>query len=84
MPLPIDTPPPIGPVGLALRVAVQGRDAYTAGQLLNACPYGPARPYSRRAWVAGFVGAARDAGVRLPDVVAEETDDAAPWPGDTP
>lgn len=82
MPLPPDTPPPIGPRGLAIRCAIQGRDAFDSGAALNACPYGPARPYSRRAWVAGFVAGARSAGVRLADAGVDELDDAAPWPGD--
>lgn len=82
MPLPPDTPPAIGPRGLALRCAIQGGDAYAAGALLNACPYGPARPFSRRAWVAGYVSAARRAGARLPDAGLDDLDDAAPWPGD--
>lgn len=82
MPLPPDTPPPIGPRGLAIRVAVQGRDAYQGGAPVTACPYGPTRPYSKRAWVAGYVDAALAAGVRLPADVADEADPDAPWPGD--
>ena len=78
MPLPVDTPPPVGPRGLALRVSVQGADAQGAGKSVLACPY------SRRAWVAGYVTAARRAGVPLPGSLEldEELDDAAPWPGD--
>lgn len=71
------TPPPVGPRGLALRCAIQGRDAYAAGVPLIGCPYGPSRPFSRRAWVTGWAGAQPPA-----DVV--EVDEAAPWPGDTP
>lgn len=82
MPLAPDAPPPIGPRSLAIAVAMQGRDAGEAGLELNACPYGPARPYSRRAWVAGWVEGCRRAGRRLPD--GELVDDVAPWPGDTP
>lgn len=84
MPLPVDTPPPVGPRGLALRVSVQGADAQGAGKSVLACPYGPDRPYSRRAWVAGYVTAARRAGVPLPGSLEldEELDDDAPWPGD--
>jgi hypothetical protein len=75
------TPPPVGPRGLALRVGAQGARAYVDGRPLLACPYGPARPYSRRAWVTGYGIAARNAGaVADPD----EVDEDAPWPGDTP
>lgn len=79
-------PPPVGPRGLAVRCALQGRDAYAAGVVLIACPYGPARPFSRRAWVAGYVAAARAARAPLPsDAELEDlVDDDAPWPGDTP
>lgn len=86
MPIPDDTPPPVGPRGLALRCSVQGADAYTAGLPVLACPYGSPRPFSRRAWVAGYVAAARRAGVTLPgDVELEaDLDEDAPWPGDTP
>jgi len=78
-------PPPVGPRGLAIRVAAQGSAAYRAGVSLLACPYGPARPFSRRAWVAGYAHAARAAGAPLPSL--EELEDLdetpAPWPGDT-
>lgn len=84
MPLPPDTPPPVGPRGLALRAAIQGQDAHAAGAPVNACPYGPTRPFTRRAWIAGYVRAAIAAGERTPAEVAEEVDEAAPWPGDTP
>lgn len=84
MPLPDGTPPPIGPRGVAMRCAVQGRDAYIDGAPVNACPYGETRPFSRRAWLAGYTAAAREAGARLPGDVAAEVDEAAPWPGDTP
>lgn len=72
------TPPPVGPRGLALRCAIQGRDAYAAGVPLIACPYGPARPFSRRAWVTGW--AAAQPSTLEPD----DVDDDAPWPADTP
>jgi ribosome modulation factor len=79
-------PPPVGPRGLAVRCAIQGRDAFTAGKPVLACPYGAARPFSRRAWVAGWAGAARAAGAPMPTL--EELEDVdetpAPWPGDTP
>lgn len=79
-------PPPVGPRGLAVRCAIQGRDAYAAGLVLLACPYGAARPFSRRAWVAGYAAAARSAGAPLPPLEELEEIDAtpAPWPGDTP
>lgn len=80
MPLPPGTPPPVGPRGLALRCAIQGRDAYARGAPLNACPYGPGRPFSRRAWVVGYNAGARAAGARLPGDT--ECDEDAPWPGD--
>lgn len=79
------TPPPVGPRGLAVRCAIQGRDAYRAGVVLLACPYGASRPFSRRAWVAGYVAAARAAGAPLPaDPEVDDVDEDAPWPGDTP
>lgn len=81
MPIPDGTPPPVGPRGLAIRAAIQGLDAYAAGRPVNACPYGEARPFTRRAWLAGYAQGARDAGVTMP---AEEVDEAAPWPADTP
>lgn len=73
--------PPIGPRSLAVACAQQGAEAYGAGAALTACPYGPDRPYSRRAWVEGFAQAARLAGVSPLD--PDDVDDAAPWPGDT-
>lgn len=77
-----DTPPPVGFRGLAIRCAIQGEDAYAAGAPVNACPYGDARPFSRRAWVAGWVAGARRAGVTLPGDVEGLVDDGAPWPAD--
>lgn len=75
-------PPPVGPRGLAIRVAQQGADAQRAGANLLACPYGPARPFSRRAWLAGYAAAARAAGAPLPgDAELEDLDDDAPFPG---
>lgn len=81
-----DAPPPVGPRGLAVRCAAQGATAYAAGASALACPYGPTRPFSRRAWVTGYNGAAQRAGGPLPgdDNTGEDTDEAAPWPGDTP
>ena len=80
MPIPDDTPPPVGPRGLALRCAIQGADAYAAGVPVLACPYGPARPYSRRAWLSGHAGAQHAAGDRTPADVADELDEDAPTP----
>lgn len=76
-------PPPVGPRGLAIRVAVQGAEAQRAGITLLACPYGPTRPFSRRAWVAGYVHAAQAAGAPLPEdpEVEDVIDDDAPFPG---
>lgn len=76
------TPPPVGPRGLAIRVATQGADAYRAGLTLLACPYGPARPYSRRAWVAGYSSAELAAGGRDLELVDDVADDA-PAPSTT-
>lgn len=76
------TPPPVGPRGLAIRVATQGAEAYRAGRTLLACPYGPARPFSRRAWVAGYASAELASDSRDLEQIDEELDDAAPWPGD--
>jgi len=78
-------PPPVGPRGLAIRVAEQGRTAYASGANLLACPYGPARPFSRRAWLAGYAAAARAAGAPLPgtEELEELIDPDAPWPADT-
>ena len=74
----------VGFRGLAIRCAVQGYNAYTDGAPLNACPYGDARPYSRRAWVAGYVQAARDARARMPGDVEAYVDENAPWPNELP
>lgn len=78
------SPPPVGPRGLALRVGMQGADAYGKGLPLLACPYGPARPFSRRSWVTGYSIAARAAGAILPGDEELDVDEVAPWPGDTP
>lgn len=70
----IDAPAPVGPRGMAVRCAAQGGDDYAAGRPLNACPYGPSRPFSRRAWIVGYVAAARAAGAPLPEDVEVELD----------
>lgn len=72
-------PPPIGPRGLAARVAVQGFEAQAAGQPVTACPYGATRPYSRRAWVMGWVRAAEAAGLTV--LGHGDPDENTPWPG---
>lgn len=76
-------PPPVGPRGLALRVGLQGATAYGRGLPVLACPYGPARPFSRRSWVEGYALAQHAAGGRTPADTAEDVDEDAPWPGDT-
>lgn len=81
MPLPPNTPPPVGLRGLALRAAIQGQDAREAGVTLSACPYGPDRPFSRRAWVAGYVDRARVLGDQLPEARVDDVDEDAPTPG---
>lgn len=77
-----DTPPPVGPRGLALRCAIQGEAAYAAGAPVLACPYGPARPFARRAWVTGYAAAELAAGARVLEDVGE-VDDDAPSPSAT-
>lgn len=79
------TPPPVGPRGLAIRCAIQGRDAYAAGKASLACPYGATRPLSRRAWVAGWAAARTAAGEGATVEELEQLDETpAPWPADTP
>jgi hypothetical protein len=80
--LPENTPPPVGPRGLAIRCALQGADAYAAGQPVNASPYGAPRPFSRRAWLVGYLAAARAAGAVLPgdEVLEDNLDHDAPTP----
>lgn len=82
MPLPENTPPPVGPRGLAMRAAIQGADAYAAGQPTNADPYGAPRPFSRRAWLVGYLDAAAADGVVLPgdEDLEDALDDDAPTP----
>lgn len=80
----LDAPPPVGPRGLAIRVAEQGAAAQRAGAPVLACPYDATRPFSRRAWLIGYLRAARAAGAPTPDQLVDEVEDDAPWPGDTP
>jgi hypothetical protein len=68
-----------GPRGLALRCALEGREVGAAGGSWRACPYGPDRDYSRRAWLRGYVAGRCAAGWPMP---ALEVDEDAPWPGD--
>lgn len=77
-------PPPVGPRGLALRAGLQGAAAFDAGLAVLACPYGPARPFARRSWLEGYALAQLASGGRTSADVADEVDEAAPWPGDTP
>jgi ribosome modulation factor len=79
----INAPPPVGPRGMAVRCAAQGGQDFAAGRPLNACPYGPSRPLSRRAWLVGYVNAARAAGAPLPEDAELEADVDGPWPGDS-
>ena len=58
------------PVLIATLAALQ------AGRPLNACPYGATRPLSRRAWIVGYVAAARAAGAPLPEDAELEVDAA--------
>lgn len=77
-------PPPVGPRGLALRAGLQGAAAFDRGLSVLACPYGPTRPYARRSWLEGYALAQLAGGGRTPADAADEVDEAAPWPGDTP
>jgi hypothetical protein len=61
---------PIGPHTLYWACRFQGADAYRDGQLIDACPYGPDRQFSSRAWRDGWRAAARAAGVKLPHEIA--------------
>lgn len=74
-----DFPPPIGPRGLAIRCAIQGREAFDRGAPVLACPYGPSRPFSRRAWVTGYTAAEIASGARQLDEIGD-VDDNAPAP----
>jgi hypothetical protein len=57
---------PIGPFSLYWRCRIQGADAFRAGELITACPYGHSRQFSGRAWRDGWRSAAARAGVKLP------------------
>ena len=45
---------PIGPYSLYWARRIQGADAYQAGKLITACPYGANRQFSGRAWRDGW------------------------------
>ncbi len=46
---------PVGPRGLALRAALEGKAAGFAGASHASCPYAASRPFTRRAWLLGYV-----------------------------
>ena len=71
-------PPPIGVRGLAVRAALEGKAAALEGASYHACPYAASRPFTRRAWLAGYVAGRQEAGVEL----EVDPDPVAPWPGD--
>lgn len=72
-----------GPRGLALRCAVDGRDAGRSGEPVTVCPYLPdSRPLETKWWVRGYVAGLRDAGLPTAADRIDEWDEDAPWPGD--
>ncbi|WP_420866419.1 ribosome modulation factor [Carbonactinospora thermoautotrophica] len=67
MPAPTSSSRPTrGLRGTLVRVARAGWTAGVAGEPLSACPYGDDRPLSRRAWLAGYAGGRRQAGLPTP------------------
>ena len=52
--------------GLALRCALEGRDAGAGGLSYRACPYDGGRPYSLRWWLRGYVAGRRLADLPMP------------------
>ena len=63
----------MGPLTLATFCSHEGAEAAAAGAPSNTCPYGPDRPYSRHAWIAGWTSARRRAGLPLAsDRIAEQ------------
>lgn len=52
--------------GLAVRCALEGRDAGAGGLSYRVCPYDGGRPYSLRWWLRGYVAGRRLAGLPLP------------------
>ncbi len=71
---------PVGPRGLAVRCTLQGLAAAAAGEPVTGCPYRGDRPFSRRAWVRGYLAHHRAAGARMPVDVADDVDEDAPTP----
>ena len=71
-------PPPVGPRGLALRCALEGKAAGLEHHPHTACPYRVGRPFSQRAWLLGYV-AGRQAAGTSPEL---DVDEDVPWPGD--
>ena len=72
-----------GPRGLALRCAVDGRDAGRSGEPVTVCPYLPdSRPLAAKWWVRGYIAGLRDAGLPTAADRIDEWDEDAPWPGD--
>ena len=55
-----------GPRGLALRCALEGRDAGAGGLSHRVCPYSAGRPYSLRWWLRGYVAGRQLSGLPLP------------------
>jgi ribosome modulation factor len=70
------TSPPIGPIGIAARAADEGRIAGRAGDPVTSCPYGADRPFTRRAWLKGYVAGQQDAGTPTPAELSEGADEA--------
>ena len=72
-----------GPRGLALRCAIDGRDAGRSGEPVTVCPYLPdSRPLEAKWWVRGYIAGLRDAGLPTAADRIDEWDEDAPWPGD--
>lgn len=61
-----DLPPPRGPRGLAYRAVLEGLAAAGAELPASACPYSIGRPFTRRAWLAGYVRGRRNLGLPVP------------------
>ena len=61
---------PIGPHSLYWACRIQGANAYRAGELITACPYGANREFSGRAWRDRWRAAQQAAGVKLPNEIA--------------
>lgn len=59
-------PPPRGPRGLAYRALLEGLAAAGAELPPSACPYSRGRPFTRRAWLAGYVRGRQNLGLDVP------------------